>query len=394
MLASRRNLWLMRAYYFLWIGAGGFLLPFVTLVYQARGLSGAEIGLLSTCGALAGMATAPIWGRMGDRSAAPRRLLQIVLLSSACVALLRGLQTTFFGFALFVVLESLVGSGIGSLSSTQALAVVEGEKAGFGSIRLWGSLGWAVAAPLAGRLMEKFGLFAPFVGYAAMLILSVSLLGSLHGAKHPPAVIHTKARAPISQVLRTLGRSPAMTGLALALVFLWLSGAGRQQFESIYLAQLGASATLIGWANTAGALIEPPFMLLTDRILRRYGAGRVLRFAILLQAIAYLPVVLFPAVFSVFVLRILFSVAFSLNVVSYLTYLVENAPDGQGATVISLFEVTLRGGVGLISAPLAGLFFDAFGAHGLYVIGVAGGLLAWLILGVTMPRGNALSRRG
>lgn len=386
MLASRRNLWLMRAYYFLWIGAGGFLLPFVTLVYQARGLSGAEIGLLSTCSALAGMAAAPIWGRLGDRSATPRRLLQVVLLSSACLALLRGMQTTFWGFALLVVLESLVGSGSGSLSSTQALSVVEGEKAGFGSIRLWGSLGWAVAAPLAGQLMEWSGFFAPFVGHAVMLVLGVALLGLLRGTEHSPAMLQARVRAPISQVFRTLVRSPSMTGLALALVFLWLSGAGRQQFESIYLAQLGASASLIGWANTAGALIEPPFMLLTDRILRRYGAGRVLRFSILLQAIAYLPVVLFPSVLSVFVLRILFSVAFSLNVVSYLTYLVENAPDGQGATVISLFEVTLRGGVGLVSAPLAGVFFDAFGAYGLYTIGMAGGLLAWLILGTTMPK--------
>lgn len=373
----------MRAYYFLWIGAGGFLLPFVTLVYQGRGLSGAEIGMLSTCGALAGMAAAPIWGRLGDRSAAPRRLLQMALLSSACFALLRGMQTTFWGFALFVVLEALVGSGTGSLSSTQALAVVAGEKAGFGSIRLWGSLGWAVAAPLAGRLMAQRGFFVPFVGYALMLILGAALLGLTRGAERPPATVKTTVRAPTGQVLRTLAHSRSMVGLALALIFLWLSGAGRQQFESIYLAQLGAPTTLIGWVNTAGALIEPPFMLLADRILRRYGAGRVLRFAVFLQAIAYAPVVLFPSVVSIFVLRVLFSVAFSLNVVSYLTYLVENAPDGQGATVISLFEVTLRGGVGLMAAPLAGLFFDAFGAHGLYLIGMGGSLLAWAVLRTT-----------
>jgi len=136
MSLSQRNLWLMRAYYFLWIGAGGFLMPFVTLVYQARGLSGTEIGLLSTWGAIAGMVAAPVWGRWGDRVRAPRRLLQLALLGSACFALLRGVQTLFWGFVVFVVLDALVNSGSGSLSSMQALAVVEGEKAGFGSIRL------------------------------------------------------------------------------------------------------------------------------------------------------------------------------------------------------------------------------------------------------------------
>jgi len=373
----------MRAYYFLWIGAGGFLMPFVTLVYQARGLSGTEIGLLSTWGAIAGMVAAPVWGRWGDRVRAPRRLLQLALLGSACFALLRGVQTLFWGFVVFVVLDALVNSGSGSLSSMQALAVVEGEKAGFGSIRLWGSLGWAAAAPLAGWLMERHGLFVPFAGYAVMLFLSIGLLALVRGTERLPAASRSNDHMPTLQVLRALKRSRPMTGLALALIVIWLGNAGRQQFESIYLAQLGAPTGLIGWANTAGALVEPPFMLLADRILRRYGAGRVLRFALFLQALAYLPVAFFPSVISIFVLRVLFSVAFSLNAVSYLNYLVENAPDGQGATVISLFEVTLRGGIGLLAAPLAGLFFDQFGAHGLYWIGMAGSLLAWFILGLT-----------
>ncbi len=390
MLASRRDLWLMRAYYFLWIGAGGFLMPFVALVYQARGLSGAEIGLLSTCGALAGMLAAPVWGRMGDRSAAPRRLLQVALLSSAILTLLRGMQTTFWGFATFVVLDALVNSGSGSLSSMQALAAADGEKAGFGSIRLWGSLGWAAAAPLAGWLMGRYGLLMPFLGYAVLLVGAVSLLALVRSVPRAPMARPQGQPSPSTspRLWTAVLRSRSLVWLALSLIVLWISNAGRQQFESIYLVELGAPTALVGLANTAGALIEPPFMLLADRIVRRYGAGRVFRFAVLLQALAYLPVALFPAVPSVFVLRVLFSVAFSLNVVSYMTYLVESAPNGQGATIISLFEVTLRSAIGLLTAPLAGLFFDAFGAHDLYWIGMGGCLLAWLILGVISRPGE------
>jgi MFS family permease len=83
-----------------------------------------------------------------------------------------------------------------------------------------------------------------------------------------------------------------------------------------------------------------------------------------------------------FLLRALFSISFSLLVVAYMNYLVENAPEGQAATVISLFEVTLRGGVGLVAAPLAGLLFDWAGAYWLYAIGMVGSLLALLILQV------------
>ena len=61
-----------------------------------------------------------------------------------------------------------MNSGAGGLSNTAALQATDGEKAGFGSVRLWGSLGWAAAAPVAGWLIERTGLFAPFAGYAAI----------------------------------------------------------------------------------------------------------------------------------------------------------------------------------------------------------------------------------
>jgi len=48
--------------------------------------------------------------------------------------------------------------------------------------------------------------------------------------------------------------------------------------------------------------------------------------------------------------------------------------------MVSLFDVTLRNGVSLLAAPLAGYLFDLPGAFWLYPVGLGGCLLAWLIL--------------
>ena len=58
-----RNLWLIRLYYFAWLGDAGFILPFISLFYLGRGLKGTEIGLLKTVGAVITLAAAPLWGR-------------------------------------------------------------------------------------------------------------------------------------------------------------------------------------------------------------------------------------------------------------------------------------------------------------------------------------------
>jgi MFS transporter, PPP family, 3-phenylpropionic acid transporter len=377
---SSRNLRIIRIYYFLWIGAGGFLSPFVSLFYKARGLSGTEIGLLSTFGAITGMLAAPIWGRWGDTTRHPRRLIMIALLGSACFALLRGIQSLFWTISIFIILDALVGSGAGSLSNVQAVAAANGEKSGFGSVRLWGSLGWAVATPLAGLLIEKLGLYVPFAGYAAMLVAAVMALSFTRGQAKPRSNPEQKQRPPLGEMVRKLLRSRTIVGVALALTTIWITSMGRSQFETLYMTQLGAQAGLVGIANTVSALFEVPFMLLADRLVRRNGSSRILRISMLVQAASFLPVVFFPSIPSFFILRIMASIALSLNVPSYYNFLVESAPEGQGGTVISLFDVTLRSGVSLLAAPLAGVLYDSLGPYWLYVIGMVGCLAAWSIM--------------
>jgi hypothetical protein len=67
--------------------------------------------------------------------------------------------------------------------------VTKQERAGFGSVRLWGSLGWAVTALLGGWLIERTGLFTMFAGYAISGFASIALLALLHsraGTNHSP----------------------------------------------------------------------------------------------------------------------------------------------------------------------------------------------------------------
>jgi len=378
--SSKHNIRLIRIYYFLWIGAGGCLSPFVTLFYKARGLTGTEIGLLSTFGAIMGMLAAPVWGRKGDASRHPRRLIMLALLASACFALLRGIQSLFWTISIFIVADALSGSGASSLSNAQAVQAANGEKSGFGSIRLWGSLGWAVVTPLAGWLIQRLGLYVPFAGYAVMVVAAVFVLFFVRGEANPRPATGTTNRVRLREVLKSLIHSRTMIGIALAFSIIWMASMGRSQFETLYMTQLGAQPGIIGIANTVSALFEVPFMLLADRLIRRVGAGPILKGSMLVQAASFLPVVLFPSIPSFFILRILASIALSFNVPAYYHYLVDSAPEGQGGTVISLFDVTLRSGVSLMAAPLAGYLYDILGPYWLYLIGLVGCIIAWLIL--------------
>ena len=95
-ITPKRHLYFIRAYYFILIGGGGFLFPFITIFYRRQGLSGTEIGIIGTIQAIAGLIAAPMWGRWSDATGRVRRLLQISFVLTAVSTLLLGRQSSSF----------------------------------------------------------------------------------------------------------------------------------------------------------------------------------------------------------------------------------------------------------------------------------------------------------
>ena len=186
-MPAQRNLWTLRLYYFLLIGGGGFLFPFINLFYTQQGLSGTEIGWLSTMASLVALIVAPWWGRRSDATTHPRRLLQFGLLATSLCMLALSQQTVFAWMAIIVMLDALLSINVAPLSDVVALAVTKQGRAGFGSVRLWGSLGWAVTALLGGWLIEQTGLFTMFAGYAISGFASIALLAVLKMPRWGPS---------------------------------------------------------------------------------------------------------------------------------------------------------------------------------------------------------------
>ena len=374
--------------YYLFTGTSGFLLPFLSLFYVDRGLTGTQIGWLGTVGSLTALVIAPLWGRWSDRIPHPRGLLQFSILGSAIFYLFMSQQHDFAWIALFVFLQALSISGTESISNSLVMDAVEGEeKAGFGSIRLWGSLGWALSSVVSGWLIERVGLFTAFVGNtfsAGMGILTLFFIPMK--AKTAPSTVRPRTR----ELIRHFREDRAMVGLALALSLLWVTRMGTYQFEPIYMKQLGAGETLIGLTSMLGALPELAGMLWADRLVRSRGSHTVLKWGLLLFSGTALGIVVFPSIPTLITMRVLSGIAFSFYWVALVVFINERAPLGQTATTMALYLVTLRELVLMAGAPLSGMVFDFFGAYWLYPIGVAGTLLSWLVLNLLVSGERSL----
>jgi PPP family 3-phenylpropionic acid transporter len=378
---TQRNLSILRFYYLLLGVGGGFLLPFLALFYQQQGLSGTQIGLLSTFAGLAALIAAPIWGRLSDAAVRPRRLLQFELFASACLMLLLSQQVSFGAIVLIVVLDALLNAGSSPNSDALALTVLSKVRSGFGSVRLFASLGWAVTAFVSGWLSERFGLIVAFVGYAAGYITGSGSVGLI---KLPPKTVaktlHDQPRRSLRQSIRVVLSDARLRKLALALgIFLFMMY-GLRSFESLYLKQLGAGEAIVGLMSTIGATIELPGMLWADRLVKRFGAIRLLRYSFLLEVARLSLVLLIPTVPTLIVARVIGGFSFSWYVIGVFTFIGEFAPENQLTTTLALFNVTLASFIRMIAAPISGFIFDQVGGYYLYALGAIGSLVAWAIM--------------
>jgi len=381
---NSRDLWLIRLCYFARFAGLGFYFPFISLFYNGRGLTGTEIGLLATISALVVFMIAPLWGRWSDRVPTPHRLLQIALIGSACAMLMLGQQKVFWAMALFLCLDALSSAGIEPLSNIQALAVIsKTQNAGFGSVRLWGSIGYALFAWIGGFLIGKFGLISIFLGYATTQLAYIVILQALRGDKIDKSLIVKKEGKNLKQVLSGLVKNPAMVGLAISTVLNWIGVAGLLRFESLFLNQLGASDAIIGFSATIQAFVEVPVMLLADRLKSKLGSLWIILVAFLFRAISTIPVILFPSVASVYLYRFLTATGFGFFMVGNIAFITDHTQEQERSTVMALYAGTLVSLTQMVSSPLNGLVYDHLGAYWLYISCLLCSSLAWIILRIS-----------
>lgn len=383
---ERRDLLFARAYYFCYLGGWGFILPFLNLFYVSLGLSGAQIGLFGSVSALVSLVVAPVWVSQVRRQPQPRRYLQLALFLGAVGYQLIGRQTSFVPILLIVFLQTFATSGIPPMSDSLAVAVAQSSGSGYGTIRVWASVGWIATVLFSGWLIERWGFQASFMGVSLAFLIGVILLFSIRPQHFSDPLQGERPRASLLSAIRRVLQDRTLVGVALALVAIGFLNSGVVQFENVFLAQLGASKSLISVAGVLSALVEIPCMVWADRLMRRHGAHRLLLVALAMIMLLRIAVFLLPAIGTILGTRLVGGISFSLYTIAFVGLISQRTPAAETGTVLALFAATLGGLVNIVASPAAGVLFDILGGRWLYVLAMAGYGLGFTSLWLTRPR--------
>ncbi len=376
----------MRAYYFTFIGGVGFISPFLNIFYVSLGLTGKEIGTFASISAMVGLVVAPLWVNEVKKRPNARPYLQVALALGGLGYVLIANQTAFLPIAVIVFFQAMAAAGISPMSDSLTVGVTQGTGAGYGTVRVMGSLGWIFTVLSSGWLIERLGFKIGFFCTCIFYILSASLLFFVHPQQFARRSIPQHSRTGLRVALSRVFQDRTLLGFALALVFIGFLNNGIVQFENVYLEQLGATKSIISVAGIMSALVELPFMIWSDRIMRRFGPHRVLRGALVMYVFLRLTVLAFPAILTIMAMRFLTGVCFSLYTVCFVGLISERTASEETGTVLALYSITIAGLVNIVASPISGALFDAFGGRWLYAFAMVGYAAAFSSLWFTRPR--------
>ncbi len=357
-----------KAVYALYYAALACLSPFLTLYYQQQGLNGAQIGVLAGLIPLLTLVSSPFWSGIADATRRHRAVLLLAIagLWGAVMALF--LADGFTAMLRAVALYALFFGPIMPLIDNAVMRLLGDRRDEYGRVRLWGAVGWGVAATLIGPILQRASLDWTFYGFwlfmAACFVAATRLPMGAGTARQA-------YRAGLGILLRN---ARFLLFLFISLIFgVGMGVLGSYQF--LYLEQLGASRALMAWTLTVATVSEIPFWFVSGSLMARFGANKLLVFGLAMSGARYFALGLMGAPWLALPISLFHGPSFAVFWAAGVANADAAAPAGLGATAQSLFTIMIFGLGSALGGFIGGPAFEAIGFERLFAI------LGWMTLG-------------
>ncbi|BBI36587.1 MFS transporter [Cohnella abietis] len=379
---NEKSLSTLKRFNFFLYGTIAILTSFFPLYFQEIGLTKVEIGMIMAGGPFISIFANPFWGYWSDRLQNVKRILIILLvgnlIATVIVFQIRDYVVIFAVMLLFFFFNSPTFSQSNSL----ILNAIENTKHKFGAFRLWGSLGWAIIAVLAGLVLTEIGLLNLWILYGVMMIVSL-----LFTVRLPRGRVTTKPKMERQSYWKVMLSSKVFFVFVILGVLISIPNSINQTFVSLYISNLGGSNQLIGWSVFLSAIFEIPVFLLFDRYLKkstRMMLGCLVLISILF-VIRWLLMSMVGGPVHIIFIQILHCITFGGYYYVGTALSAHLIPPEYRATGQAIYALTWGGISGIVAGLFGGWMFEHLGPKVMYeicavisVAGVLGFLAMWL----------------
>lgn len=349
------------SFYFLFYAALSSLIPFIVLFYQELNFTGVQIGLLTGIPPLITLVAAPFWTNIADATRRHRLVMSLGIGVAITSMLILQSLTTFVLIFVVILIYNFFFSPVGSLADSATMSMLGADRAMYGRIRMGGTIGWGVIAPIAGALVDHYGLKIAFWTFSVLMFINFLVAQRVvHDSTD-----HTEAENPGVRYFFTNRR------WILFLLSAFLGGLGALSVASYlfpYMAEMGSSKSTMGVAAFIATATELPIFFFGNRLVKRFTSQGLLVLALILMGIRSILFSWAQALLPVLLIQGLGGMLFPAMWVAGVSYADEHAPVMLKSTAQGLFGAMSFGFGSAVGGFIGGLLLESIGGRGLFFV--------------------------
>ncbi|MFD0678126.1 MULTISPECIES: MFS transporter [unclassified Paenibacillus] len=372
----KKQIWTLRGLNLSYYATTAALMPFLPIYFGHKGYSSSQIGLLMMFGPFVAIFAQPLWGYLGDRY----NTLKLIIFSLWVMTIASSVgifHTDGYGWAFIfmMLLYFFMLSSVPLLDSITVKATLQAGKS-YGSVRLWGSLGFTLIALIAGSVLDALGgiQHIPLL-YWSIWVLPLVLLIFLKDEKG------SGQRITASAVLSIVKNKQFLWFLVLVFILI-VPHRMNDGLLVLHLKDLGASDSMAGWAWALAAVSEVPTFALLSRYMHRFHELALLGVVAILYTIRWIlyAVIMDPTILTL--MQVMQSVTFAVFWIVSVQYAVRLVPEEMRSTGLALLSAVFLGLAGLAGGFVGGFIKDLWGGSAMYIFGaIMTAIAAILLLG-------------
>jgi OHS family lactose permease-like MFS transporter len=363
-------------YFFTWSSSFGL---YALWLGQKAGLDSVSIGTVFAINGVFAVIMKPVYGYIMDKIGMSKSLLYFVVLVSALMA-------PFFIYVYQPLLESHLMLGIIAGALYLSLGWYAGVAASesyadrfsrlyhmeFGQVRMWGSLGWALAASFSGLLFNlspawNFGLSSA----TSLVMLAVLLSLKIGDEELKNNDVISAQKIVFSDVILLLkNRKFWMFSMYVAGVA-WMMFVAEQQFSRYFVTFFDTKEqgnAWYGYLSTVQSGLEFLMMMVIPFLVNYFGAKKGLLLVGVVVGLRLIASGLTSDPLLISIIKPFYGLEIALLLVSVFKYIAEHFSKRVNATMYLLgYQAMIYVG-SIVVAPPAGYFYDRIGFEHTYLV--------------------------
>ena len=350
----------------------GASMPFWPLWMQSRNLDPEEIGLVMAFSVVFKTVTNPLIAAIADRYGERKRLIILLTLLATSIFSLYFWSHDFWTIAIITIVFHAFWSPNMPLIESLTIQTAKLKALNYGRVRLWGSCTFIIGAWGMGRLLGDSPI--DIVYWVALCLLALTVLSTLILPDTRVAKLES-SNSPIRVVLAN--RSFIIFIIATTLI--QASHAVYYSFSTIHWKSVGHSEAVIGWLWAEGVIAEIFLFIWGDKIIKHYGAARLITMAGFAGLIRWLLIGSTHMLPMLLILQLLHAFTFGAAHLGAMYFIAQRVDPSVSATAQTVYAVVVGFTMGL-SAWASGILYGNFGSHAYYLMAAmagSGGAIAY-----------------